>query len=208
MPGASVPIHNLRRRVQSMERLVGDLHTQIMQMRSQSAVNHAPAYLFLAKTIKVGTTYPSPPANVFGFRVVTASFTHAEGNQTITYSTHSANYQEYAFSPMGYVEEGSVVFVLRMRNGQYVIVPLLGTRKLVRFTLAAAMTTSDASKSATITDQYGPGEDGPTTAGGITVHNLETHTSGTHVFEGDSGDTGYAYHDAENDYIILQMECP
>jgi hypothetical protein len=83
------------------------------------------------------------------------------------------------------------------------------TRKsLVRFTLAATLATSDASKTATITNQYGPGSDGPTGAGAITVHNLLTSTGGVYVFEGDSGDAGLAMWDTGTNYRIIQLECP
>lgn len=81
-------------------------------------------------------------------------------------------------------------------------------KPLVRFTLAAALATSDASKSATITNQYGPGVDNTTSAGGITVHNLLTSTGGVYVFEGASGAAGLAAWDSGTNYRILQMECP
>tara|TARA_R100000149_G_scaffold14534_1_gene5564 strand:+ start:4388 stop:7132 length:2745 start_codon:yes stop_codon:yes gene_type:complete len=82
----------------------------------------------------------------------------------------------------------------------------LGTKRLVRFTLNSALTTSDTSKPATITDQYGPGTDNPNTA--IDVYNLETHATGTYVFEGDSGDAGLAMLDKDQEYRIIQIECP
>lgn len=81
-------------------------------------------------------------------------------------------------------------------------------KPLVRFTLAAAMTTSEASKSATITAQYGPGQDNTTSAGGITVHNMLTSTGGVYLFEGDSGDAGLAQWDSGTNYRIVNMECP
>jgi len=83
-----------------------------------------------------------------------------------------------------------------------------GRKKLVRFTFAQALTTSDASKTATITNQYGPGIDGPTGAGAITVYNLLTHTGGVYEFAGDIGDAGLAYHDSGNNYRIIIPECP
>ena len=81
------------------------------------------------------------------------------------------------------------------------------TRKLlVRFTLDAALATSDASKAATITNQYGPGTDADDTA--ITVHNLLTQTAATYVFSGASGAAGLAMWDSAQNYRIIQMECP
>lgn len=82
----------------------------------------------------------------------------------------------------------------------------LGRKLLVRFTLDAALATSDASKAATITNQYGPGVDATSTA--ITVHNLLTSTAATYVFSGASGAAGLAMWDADQNYRIIQMECP
>lgn len=79
---------------------------------------------------------------------------------------------------------------------------------LVRFTLSAALATSDASKSATIASQYGFGCDGTTSSGGITVHNLLTATAATYVFSGASGAAGLAMWDSGQNYRIIQMECP
>lgn len=81
-----------------------------------------------------------------------------------------------------------------------------GTKQLVRFTLNADLTTSAASQSATITNQYGPGTDNSDTA--ITVLNLETHDPGVYVFEGDAGDAGLAMLNENQEYVIIQIECP
>lgn len=78
---------------------------------------------------------------------------------------------------------------------------------LVRFTLNAVLATTEASETATITHQYGPGMKADTGAS-ITVHNLLTHTAGTYTFEGDSGDAGWARWHKATDYIIINMECP
>jgi len=75
-----------------------------------------------------------------------------------------------------------------------------------RFTLGGALATTDASQSATIQTQYGPGVDHPSTS--ITVRNLLTHTAGTYLFEGDSGDAGIAIYDSGTTWNIVQMECP
>ncbi len=91
---------------------------------------------------------------------------------------------------------------------KFYIVECLRPKRLVRFTLASALATSDASKSATVTNQYGDGQAHTTGAAAITVYNLETQSSGTYVFEGDSGDAGLAYHDSGTNFRILQMECP
>jgi len=76
-----------------------------------------------------------------------------------------------------------------------------------RFTLNAALAVTDVSKAATIVTQYGDGLQHQSTS--ITVYNLLTHTAGSYVFEGDSGDAGIAAFDkASGNWYILQMECP
>ena len=84
---------------------------------------------------------------------------------------------------------------------------LSGKKLLVRFTLNGALTTSEASKAATITDQYGPGSSADT-ATAITAHNTLTSTGGVYIFEGNSGDAGLAMWDSGTDYVIIQLECP
>lgn len=78
----------------------------------------------------------------------------------------------------------------------------------VDFTLSAALTTSQASKTATVQTQYGAGTAHPTGAAAITVHNLREHTAATYVFEGDSGDYGRAAWYSGTDFLILNLECP
>jgi hypothetical protein len=103
--------------------------------------------------------------------------------------------------------EGDIVYVRRFPDsGRYEIIVDPGYKSLVRFTLDNALTTSEASESATITDQYGLGNDNDETA--ITVHNLLTHTAGVYVFEGDASDAGLALWDSAQNYRIIMMECP
>lgn len=89
-------------------------------------------------------------------------------------------------------------------DGALWVTHLWGAQPLVRFTLSAALATTDASISATITDQYGPGIEAGTS---ITVHNLLTSTAGTYVFEGSVGAAGLAMWDQGTDYRIIQIEC-
>ena len=91
-----------------------------------------------------------------------------------------------------------------------IILPaVINYKPLVRFTLSAALGSSDASKTATIQSQFGHGMDNPNTgAGAITVHNLLTHSGGVYKYFGDSGDAGMAVWDSANDYRILDLECP
>lgn len=93
-------------------------------------------------------------------------------------------------------------------DGRWFVISMEYFKSLVRFTLDSALTTSDASQTATITNQYGPGVDNTTASGGITVHNLETSSAGTFVFEGNSGDAGLAMWDETTNYRIIQIECP
>ena len=82
----------------------------------------------------------------------------------------------------------------------------IGKKQLNRFTLNATLATSDASKAATITDQYGPGINADVTVA-ITVYNLETSTGGVYVFSGASGAAGQAIWDSGTNYRITQMQC-
>jgi hypothetical protein len=79
-----------------------------------------------------------------------------------------------------------------------------GVKQVVRFTLDQALSTTDESKLATVSDSHGRGraKDGST----ITVHNLETMTPGTYVFSGGSGDAGWGFWDYLNHFVILFME--
>jgi hypothetical protein len=79
-------------------------------------------------------------------------------------------------------------------------------KSLVRFTLDGSLSITNASAAATITNQYGPGVDAPNTS--ITVHNLLTSTAGEYVFSGSIASAGLAMWDADQDYRIIQMECP
>lgn len=101
-----------------------------------------------------------------------------------------------------------VIQVIKDRHGKYWVGsdPAHLYKQYCRFTLGAALATTDASKSATITDQYGPGWDHSTTS--ITAYNLLTHTAGTYTFSGASGHAGYAFWDTGSNWRIDQMECP
>lgn len=123
MPGSSVPISSLRRRIQTLERLSVDLRTQLNRLRATPARVHAHRNIFFGHTVAIGGSYPSDPANVFGVVFRTASFARTAGQQAITLTDHSATVQDYGWSPCGYLAEGSHVLILRQRNGQYVLWP-------------------------------------------------------------------------------------
>ena len=110
-----------------------------------------------------------------------------------------------------YIEtDGDGFFVIGMEeDGQALCVQSLFASNIkpwCRFTLSNALTTSEASNAAVITNQYGPGRDNTTS---ITVHNLLTHAAGVYLFYGDSGDAGLArWRGDGTNYIIVQLECP
>jgi hypothetical protein len=80
---------------------------------------------------------------------------------------------------------------------------------IITFTLAAALTTADESKTATISEQVGPGRLSPYTgAGEITVHNLPSVAKSAYEFYGHSGDYGRAAWMYGSHYKILIVECP
>jgi len=83
---------------------------------------------------------------------------------------------------------------------------LTSRKSLVRFTLNAALTESDDSQLATITDQFGPGLAADASIV-ITVHNHLTSTPLTYEFSGASGDAGIAAWDSGLNYRIIQLEC-
>ena len=83
-----------------------------------------------------------------------------------------------------------------------------GLKEFCRFTLNADLSTSDATKAATITEQWGRGRD-HSTASAITVHNLLSHAGGVYVFEGASGNAGIASYDPDlKAWRIIIPECP
>ncbi len=94
------------------------------------------------------------------------------------------------------------------RDWRIIGIPSKGSsiKPFVRCTVDNALTTSEATNAATITHQWGPGTDNTSTA--ITVHNLLTSTGGVYLFEGDSGDAFLAVHDKNQDYILVNGECP
>ena len=123
MPGSSVPITSLRRRVQTLERLSDDLQKQLNRLRTPPARMHAHRNVFFGHTVAIGGSYPSDPANVFGIVFRTAAFARTAGQQAIVLTDHSATVQDYGWSPCGYLAEGAHVLILRQRNGQYVLCP-------------------------------------------------------------------------------------
>jgi len=82
-----------------------------------------------------------------------------------------------------------------------------GRKLFCRFTLDSALTTAQATKSATITNQYGYGIDHASTS--ITVQNFLTATAGVYEYHGASGAAGKAFYDrVEKKWHIFDLQCP
>lgn len=119
------------------------------------------------------------------------------GDVTVTVYNLSSD----AFSAGQYVP-----FKQELKSGKYVLdASGIGQKQLCRFTLDSALTISDATQDATITNQYGPGSDHGVTD--ITVRNLLCST-GDYLFYGDSGHAGLAVFDTGATWVIVQLECP
>ena len=105
------------------------------------------------------------------------------------------------------VPSGFLVLGIRTLDGTLWAAEWLDRPQLFcRFTLGATLTTSDASKTGTIQTYYGFGKDHASST--ATFNNLLTHTAGTYVFEGASGDAGLAYYTGSGTtWQIVQMEC-
>lgn len=78
----------------------------------------------------------------------------------------------------------------------------------VRLALTAALATSDASKSATLLEQWGYGIPNTTSSGAVTAYNMVRAGGSSYVFEGASGAIALATHEYGTRYRITQMECP
>lgn len=102
----------------------------------------------------------------------------------------------------------NVVFqVIEDRYGNFWVSERVRYKDWCRFTLDSDLSHSDTYQDATIEAQWGYGFDHPSTS--IDVYNMKTHTPSYFVYEGDSGDYGYAQYDPQNDkWWINPTECP
>lgn len=82
----------------------------------------------------------------------------------------------------------------------------LQRKSLVRFALTEELTTSDASATADIVEQFGQGADAGVEEG-ITVLNYLTSASGVYRWEGASGAIGLALWHQGNEFVIVDLEC-
>lgn len=115
-------------------------------------------------------------------------------------SAHSFEQDDIAWATWSSSRKRWEVQSLVSAGGQ----PEDGLKPLVRFTLDDDLTSQDASQTATITDQWGPGVANANLT--ITAHNLETSDAGNYFFKGEQGDVGLAFHDSGQNYRILLME--
>lgn len=145
-----------------------------------------------------GSTLGSGTAKILERSTATLSAYQPDGSTDVTGTVY--NPLEFA------IPDGMRFVLVRTLDGTAIVTHLFGYKPFIRFSLSAALATSDASKSATIAEQWGPGV--ANGAGSITVYNPAISTSSTYLFEGDSGDKGVATWRDGNNYTIYNMECP
>jgi hypothetical protein len=98
-----------------------------------------------------------------------------------------------------------VIVVQHLQSRRWYLAAVLPKARWIRFALSAALSATEASKSASV-QHYWQGDD---PGANVTVYNLPTHAAGTYVFHGDAGDIGYAaWDERDGKYWIVQMECP
>ena len=151
----------------------------------------------VAGTTGVATKPVSGTLSVYGF--------------TSTGGTTDAGFDEtvYNATPVSLTTGQWVVGVRDFKSGNFFALPQTGSgqlKALCRFRLDAALATADASKAAVITNQFGVGIAHSTTST-ITVYNLQNGAASAYLFEGSSGDAGYAEWDSARNWRIVQMEC-
>jgi len=195
-----VPDQLLWRRVAALERQVASLEATLRRISSTRSVTPLTARLWRAT---LNEAFGATTAHVAAADLLTLDGVDT-GLDISLYDPLDSYTAMVSDDPLYVLEQIDM-------DGTRRFVPTLpqstaNMKRLCRFTLDAALATSDASKAATITTQYGEGTSHSTTA--ITVHNLLTHTAGTYVFEGDSGDAGLAYFNSSGNWVIIQMECP
>lgn len=109
----------LRRRVRDLE--------QRTRTEIETARPNFPREIFLAKTTDAGVTYPTDPATVYPILFIDGSYTASPGNQTPSFTNHSATNQAVAYSlTTDFLPVGTVVAVFRQDN-RWWILPSAGT---------------------------------------------------------------------------------
>lgn len=200
---------SIRRIAQTVTRLeaqVYNLQRQLLRVRPSAQWME----LFTGKTTTSADlpTYPTAGCQ-FVVQVENWGFDETVGScPTLTTTAHTSKFVLARTIDGSLLAENTRVFGFRIAGQgarRHWIMPVATFKPEVRFTLDAVLATSDASKSATITDQYGPGTANPTLA--ITVHNLLTDTAGSYLFSGPSAAAGLAFHDSGQNYRIHQLQC-
>ena len=104
--------------------------------------------------------------------------------------------------------ETGMYVIASLGSNRYLCDFLKGTgyKPLVRFSLDAALAKADASKSATIEFQVGPGTDHDALTT-ITVKNPADATNGNNTYAGAIGATGWAVWDTGTEFHIIDMDC-
>lgn len=203
MSGAPTPDRDLLGRITRLERTRDDLKRELEQLRQSLVRGTLWRQTLIAKTTTSGT-YPTAPADTFEivFCSDAASYTETAGNQTPSFTDHSASAQKFAHS-LGdrYYPEDARVFVVEI-NGQYWIVGGEAIARHIDFYLDAQLTTSDQYKAATVEDYY----DGASPGSTVNVYNRPLASG--YGFRGASGARGMAvWDDRRGNYRIWQIFC-
>jgi len=203
MVGIPTPDVSLRRRVAQLEASQRNLQRDLERLLRAPAERNNSREVFVAQTAE-DSSYPTAPANVFGLIFQTISFTRSEGNQTPTYTAHSSSVQDYGLSLVGYIAEGTYVFVKRQRNGQYVIIgQATEAGRLWLFTLnedMGATTAGEAAADLIDLDESDTGTDVTVTDPWDIFTNLVSGAEGLCIQQVDTGGTEY--------YVVIQAACP
>jgi hypothetical protein len=97
------------RRLEQLEATVARQQQLIESLRGREAIAASPRWLYVAKTIKVGGTYPTT-GNTFGLQFLDREYTPTQGDRAVTDHTRSATKQAIGRTFDGrYVSEGKVV---------------------------------------------------------------------------------------------------
>jgi hypothetical protein len=133
-------------------------------------------------------------------RLDTNLIAHQDNEQDVTVTV-------YSMLPHAILDDG-LLMVIRTLDGVLWVTQWLDFPQVFcRFKTTASFTTSSASVAGTIQAMYGMGRAHGTTTG-RTFYNLADNTDSAYIFEGGSGDAGFAVWDSGSNWRIIQMECP
>jgi hypothetical protein len=165
-----------------------------------------------AKTVAGPDSYPTDTAaRVFRIKFTDISYTETAGETDFTDGLIDAaeDYDAYVCNlhPDCSIPEGTIIEAYLVK-GQWYTSHSTGFAKksFVDFTLTSDLTTGDASASATISFEWGPGS-AAGIGSAITVTNASTRTAGVYKYHGVIGRRGSAIHVSGASYRIIDMEC-